>query len=120
MLLLTARPQNPCDPSPCGPYSKCREIDNHAVCSCLVGYISTPPTCRPECTMNSECSQDKTCVDNRCIDPCPGLCGRNARCKVLAHNPICTCSADFTGDPFIECVRIQSNFKKCSYLISFV
>jgi hypothetical protein len=68
-----------------------------------------PPTCRPECVMNSECSQDKTCIQNTCKDPCPNLCGLNARCKVLAHNPICTCSPGYTGDPFIECLRIPES-----------
>lgn len=101
-------PQNPCIPSPCGPYSNCREINQHAVCSCLPNHIGTPPACRPECSVSSECPQDKACVNLRCVDPCPGTCGLNAQCKVTNHNPICTCSADFTGDPFIRCSPVQS------------
>jgi hypothetical protein len=62
-----------------------------------------PPSCRPECVTSSECPQDKACVREKCVDPCPGTCGLNARCKVLNHNPICTCSPGYTGDPFIQC-----------------
>lgn len=94
----------PCNPSPCGPNSQCREIDSHAVCSCLPNFIGSAPNCRPECVVSSECAQDKACVNKKCQDPCPGTCGQNARCQVVNHNPICSCSPDFTGDPFVQCV----------------
>ena len=94
-------------PSPCGPNSQCREINNHAVCSCTLGYVGVPPMCRPECVVSSECSLDKACINQKCVDPCPGTCGENARCKVVNHNPICTCSSGFTGDPFIRCIKIE-------------
>jgi hypothetical protein len=100
---LVYEPSNPCIPSPCGPNSQCKEINMHAVCSCKPNYIGMPPSCRPECVTSSECPQDKACVREKCIDPCPGTCGLNARCKVLNHNPICTCSPGYTGDPFIQC-----------------
>lgn len=96
-------PTNPCIPSPCGPNSQCREIDSHAVCSCSSNYIGMPPSCRPECITSSECPQDKACVREKCIDPCPGTCGSNARCQVLNHNPICSCAPGYTGDPFVQC-----------------
>lgn len=92
-------------PSPCGPYSICRVVDDRPVCSCNIGYVGAPPTCRPECIVNSECSLDKACLHQKCVDPCPGTCGYNARCKVVNHNPICTCPADFVGDPFTQCVK---------------
>lgn len=47
-------PINPCVPSPCGPYSLCREIKNNAVCSCLPNYIGAPPMCKPECVVSSD------------------------------------------------------------------
>lgn len=106
--LLVAEPINPCRPSPCGPYSECRVVNQHAVCSCQKNYIGTPPACRPECTVSSECPQDKACMNQRCIDPCPGTCGLNARCNVINHNPICSCSPGFTGDPFIRCLPEES------------
>ncbi|CAH2015289.1 unnamed protein product [Acanthoscelides obtectus] len=96
-------PRNPCSPSPCGPNSQCREINAQAVCSCLQGYIGSPPTCRPECVSSSECPLNQACLNQKCVDPCPGTCGINARCQVVNHNPICSCPERFTGDPFISC-----------------
>ncbi|VEN46221.1 unnamed protein product [Callosobruchus maculatus] len=105
---VVEEPPHPCQPSPCGPYSQCREVNGHAVCTCNVGYIGTPPACRPECMVSSECPQDKACVKQKCVDPCPGTCGLSANCKVVNHNPICSCSGGLTGDPFIRCVKIES------------
>lgn len=102
--MIIATPDiNPCQPSPCGPYSQCREINKQAICSCLPTYIGSPPGCKPECTVSSECSYDKACVNQKCIDPCPGTCGINAKCQVINHSPICSCLADNTGDPFTRC-----------------
>uniref|UniRef100_A0A182XBR0 EGF-like domain-containing protein n=1 Tax=Anopheles quadriannulatus TaxID=34691 RepID=A0A182XBR0_ANOQN len=104
--IVTERPKTPgCQPSPCGPNSQCREINGHPVCSCLAGYIGTPPMCRPECVVSSECSQDRACVNKKCVDPCPGTCGAEARCQVVNHNPICSCPPGFTGDPFVQCAK---------------
>jgi hypothetical protein len=102
---------NPCIPSPCGPNSQCREVNKHSVCSCKVGFIGAPPDCRPECYTSSECSQDKACISQKCLDPCPGVCGQNANCRVINHNTICTCPPDFTGDPFIKCSKEISKKK---------
>ena len=43
----------------------------------------------------------------KCLDPCPGSCGVQAVCTVDAHNPICSCSTGFTGDPFTRCLQEQ-------------
>lgn len=99
-------PSNPCQPSPCGPNSQCRENNGQAICSCLPNYIGSPPGCRPECTVSSECPQDKACVNQKCVDPCPGTCGLNAKCNVINHSPICSCSPGHTGDPFTRCYPI--------------
>lgn len=95
--------QNPCYPSPCGPYSQCREVNYSPSCSCLPNYIGQPPNCRPECVVNSECSGNKACIKEKCRDPCPGSCGFNAVCEVIAHNPTCTCIDGYIGDPFTQC-----------------
>ncbi|XP_046389831.1 neurogenic locus notch homolog protein 1-like [Ischnura elegans] len=96
----------PCQPSPCGPNSQCREVNNQAVCSCVAGYVGSPPTCRPECVVNSDCSQNEACSNQKCRNPCPGTCGVGARCEVINHNPICSCPARYTGDPFVRCSPI--------------
>ena len=95
---------NPCLPSPCGPYSECRQINNHAVCSCQKGYVGSSPACKPECVVSSECAQNKACIKQKCVDPCPNTCGQNARCQVVNHNPICSCPPGYSGDPFVRCL----------------
>lgn len=92
-------------PSPCGFNSQCRELNEHAVCSCVPDMIGAPPNCRPECILSSECGQEKSCINQKCKDPCPGVCGQNARCQVVNHNPICSCSIGYHGDPFVRCLK---------------
>lgn len=99
-------PTNPCRPSPCGPNSQCREVNGQAVCSCLASYMGQPPNCRPECVSNAECASHLACNNYKCVDPCPGTCGQNAECRVIQHNPICSCRSGFTGDPFVRCSHI--------------
>ena len=101
--------EDPCDPNPCGPYSNPpRNNVERCDCSCLPGMIGSPPNCRPECVFNQDCPSDKSCQSQKCIDPCPGLCGINAVCRVRNHIPICVCNKGFTGDPFLQCQRITS------------
>lgn len=117
---------NPCNPSPCGPNSICREINGQATCSCILGYIGSPPTCRPECVISAECPLNQACVNQKCIDPCPGTCGLAARCEVINHNPICSCPPKYTGDPFIRCQPIRNinnpltHDKQCIYQNVFI
>lgn len=99
-------PRNPCTPSPCGPNSQCRVVNGQAVCSCLSNYVGSPPGCRPECVVSSECTLDKACINQKCTDPCPGTCGLNAKCQVVNHSPICSCNPGDTGDPFARCYPI--------------
>ena len=103
--------QDPCKPSPCGPYSNCRVIDGHAVCSCQVNYMGSPPGCKPECLISAECPQNKACINQKCQDSCPGTCGLNAKCQVINHNAICSCPLGFNGDPFLNCVKQESKNK---------
>jgi len=100
-------PTDPCQPSPCGPNSQCRAVNDQAVCSCLAGYIGAPPQCRPECVVSSECPLDRACINQKCADPCPNTCGIRAQCTVRNHNPICACPSGLTGDPFLQCSPIR-------------
>lgn len=104
------QPQNPCVPSPCGPNSECKVIRDSPACSCLPNYIGTPPSCRPECTINPECPINQVCTRQKCIDPCPGSCGANAKCSVINHMPTCSCETGYTGDPFTYCSPVQGKF----------
>jgi hypothetical protein len=103
-LILAPVITNPCNPSPCGQNSQCRAVNGQSVCSCVPGFIGSPPACRPECVTSAECPLNEACVNQKCIDPCPGTCGLNAKCQVVNHNPICSCPPDYTGDPFVRCL----------------
>lgn len=74
--------------------------------------MGAPPACRPECTISAECPSNQACSNQRCINPCIGSCGVNAECKVVNHNPICTCPASYTGEPFSRCMRLRKYIKK--------
>lgn len=70
---------NPCVPSPCGANAECKARNGVGSCTCLLEYYGDPYTgCRPECVQNSECDRSKACINNKCKDPCPGVCGVNA------------------------------------------
>ena len=102
--------EDPCSPNPCGPYSQPpRNNGDRCDCSCLPGMIGSAPNCRPECVVNQDCPTEKACQSQKCIDPCPGLCGVNAFCRVRNHIPVCLCNQGYTGDPFLQCRRITSN-----------
>ena len=103
--------KNPCMPNNCGPYSICRVVKDRAVCSCAPDYEGTPPSCRPQCLVSSECLPHEACIEQKCTDPCQNVCGLNAHCLVSNHNPICSCPQGFTGDPFIQCNKERKLFK---------
>lgn len=67
--------------------------------------IPLPPV-RPECYANSECSDDKRCINSLCVNPCvvKDPCGKNALCHANNHNPVCRCPANYIGDPRSNCV----------------
>lgn len=102
-----------CHPNPCGLNSQCRVVNQHEVCSCLPGYISSPPNCRPECLVSSDCAPNRACINKKCVDPCIGVCGLQARCNVINHNAICSCAPGYTGEPTIRCIVVQ---RKCMTL----
>lgn len=101
-------PVRPCTPSPCGPNSICREVNEAPSCTCLEGYHGQAPNCRPECTSNEDCSSHLSCINMKCKNPCEGSCASNAECKVVSHSPICLCPIGFTGDPFFSCTQLMT------------
>ena len=101
-------PVDKCKPNPCGPYSICTVLGPRPVCECQAGYFGKPPNCQPECLKNSDCALNKACINQKCQDPCPGVCGANALCQTVYHNPICSCPPGYNGDPFNYCQKIPS------------
>lgn len=96
----------PCEPSPCGQFAQCNDQNGVAECKCLPNYYGYPPNCRPECTVNSDCPNIKACVNEHCVDPCPGACGLNTVCNVINHTPNCACQSGYEGDAFVQCQPI--------------
>lgn len=100
---VTPAPRDPCNPSPCGLYSQCRDVGGIPSCTCSPSYLGVPPNCHPECVINEECRSDLACINQKCEDPCPGSCGLYATCTVLNHLSICTCNDGYVGNPFSQC-----------------
>lgn len=57
-----------------------------------------------------DCSTDKVCSNNKCVNPCPGTCATTAQCNVYNHIPICTCPEGTTGNAFVECHVFESKY----------
>lgn len=65
--------------------------------------------------MNAECSSNKACKNERCVDPCqPNVCAVNAYCSVVSHNPICNCNSGYEGDANTRCTLIVVPCKNLS------
>lgn len=101
-------PVNPCQPSPCGPNSICRQTGGDIPsCQCMPEYIGAPPNCRPECVANSECAPQLACINRKCQNPCERACGTNAECRVVSHSPICICPEGYRGDASVQCSPVS-------------
>ena len=99
----------PCNPSPCGRNAQCSQQRGAASCRCIGDYTGNPYIeCRPECLVNTECPPTKACINQHCVDPCPGVCAINADCSVTNHAPVCRCLQGYTGDAFTSCQRITT------------
>jgi hypothetical protein len=90
--IVVQPPTDPCIPTPCGPYANCKNKNNVAACVCQENYIGAPPNCRPECITDSNCRNDKACIQQRCRDPCSGTCGDNAGCKLELVSKCISCT----------------------------
>lgn len=108
LFAVTPIPQSPCEPSPCGFNAICKQQHGVGSCSCLPDYIGNPyEGCRPECVIDTDCVSILACVQSKCKDPCPGVCGQFAECQVIDHRPTCTCMPGYSGNPFQYCAVIR-------------
>lgn len=97
---------SPCDPSPCGINAECSERNGAGSCRCVESYVGNPyEGCRPECVINSDCASMLACIQNKCKDPCPGICAPNGICQVVNHLPSCYCPPGLTGNAYTYCVE---------------
>jgi len=69
----------------------------------------------PGCTTNSDCPDYTACRNTQCMNPCAvdDPCAPTANCKVINHQPVCTCPDGYIGSPTTECRlrKISMNHK---------
>lgn len=99
---------SPCN---CGIDSECHVQNHHPICVCKPGYSGNPQygCFKLECQSNDECSDDKTCYNNECINPCvlSNPCAVNAECFGHEHRTACRCLSGYKGSPFERCERLE-------------
>ncbi|RZF34371.1 hypothetical protein LSTR_LSTR008910 [Laodelphax striatellus] len=119
LACVNNRCENPCRLSAiCSPDQECRVQDSlplrTIMCVCPPDSIATPDgRCKAiahaqvECKVDSDCRLTDRCMRGSCIEACRvDPCGLNAQCSSISHSAVCTCPADFTGNPHIECSYI--------------
>lgn len=88
---------DPC-PGVCGPNDDCFVFNHKASCR--------PKGSHPKCTSDTDCPSHEACDGYKCIDPCLDLCDHETTdCKVINHEPTCTCKTGFYGSPKRFCLR---------------
>ena len=62
-----------------------------------------------ECDHDTECPDDKACIEHSCRDPCKlsDLCGQGAICETSAHRPVCRCPEGWGGVPTTQCFQCK-------------
>ncbi|CAG2101907.1 unnamed protein product, partial [Medioppia subpectinata] len=112
---------NECDQQtfPCGPGAICTNTIGNFKCSCPPhssgdpngdGCFAEAP--KQECLHDSDCHEDKACIEFKCLSPCfeDHECGQNAICGVVNHRKECKCKPLYFGNPYeicrkpVECV----------------
>lgn len=113
---------SPCEPSPCGLNAECVERNGAGSCKCLEDFIGNPyEGCRPECVVNTDCSPTLACIQNKCKDPCPGICAPNGICQVVNHLPSCHCPMGLTGDAYTYCIdKVEGKHICFSFILNKV
>jgi hypothetical protein len=101
----------------CGTNAKCETGFHSAKCICLPGYtgnaevacnlfgLPTEPTLDVGCDSNADCPDYTACENRQCINPCAirDPCAPSAICKVVRHEPVCTCPDGYIGNPQTSC-----------------
>ena len=69
------------------------------------------------CESNQECPDYNACQNRKCINPCAedDPCAPSANCKVIGHQPVCTCPDGYIGDPRTEC-KLRKHDQNFIYL----
>lgn len=99
---------NPClVKNPCATNAECFVNQNQPECRCRSGYRGNPyERCVVVgCVSNSECPDDRQCINAQCINPClyDNPCSPRAECLVQNHMALCKCQPGFMGNPYVDC-----------------
>ena len=105
-----------CNLVQCGLNARCVSDFHSANCQCNRGYFGDPysyceaekiepPSLTTGCASDNDCPDYTACENRKCINPCAERdpCARNAYCKVIRHQPVCTCPDGYIGDPTTSC-----------------
>ena len=67
--------------------------------------VVQPPDVLVGCRGDRDCPDYTACENRKCINPCAERdpCARNANCRVIMHQPVCTCPDGYIGDPRTSC-----------------
>lgn len=99
---------SPCN---CGQNADCSVIDHIPVCRCNQGYSGNPAygCFKLGCEGDSECSDDKTCYNGQCVNPCSisDPCAITAECYGSNHRATCKCKPGLEGNPMIRCEFVE-------------
>uniref|UniRef100_T1H2N8 EGF-like domain-containing protein n=1 Tax=Megaselia scalaris TaxID=36166 RepID=T1H2N8_MEGSC len=89
---LPIQEQDICTDKVCGLNAVCRNGE----CICVQDYFGNPYSlCKPICILNSDCPDNLSCLNRKCINPCTiSVCAEKADCIVKNHSPVCTCRED--------------------------
>ena len=129
---------NPCvTDNPCSPQAICTPQNHQPECSCPTGMTGDPYVqCVPsksllsifnnssrvlhytlsplvkigECRIDSECPDNRACIEHQCEDPCYvpyEPCGSEAKCEAIRHRAVCTCPTGWAGNPHDICFQCR-------------
>lgn len=118
--ILQRNLSDPCDSIECGKNTKCVKQNGVGLCQCLPNHFGNPyqgctaktaVKAEQKCFRHTDCSPTLSCIQSRCINPCPDFCPANADCKINDHILTCACKAGFSGDNYRYCSKIEQDGK---------
>lgn len=99
-----------CTTDTCAPNADCVAVQHRALCQCKHGYSGDPNFCTLlECSSDPECPNDKSCINNKCVNPCLETvrCGKHEICSVYNHQAECACLSGYVGNINTGCTMLD-------------
>ena len=71
----------------------------------ILAEVPIEPVLSIGCLQNQDCPLYTACRNRQCINPCAedSPCAPTAICRVINHEPLCTCPDGFIGSPHTDC-----------------